>query len=267
MEDGNADLEVGNGFIVGMIDGHVGGRRSRRMRLEQVVASVAARESVAGGVHDVLVDGGRRGRRRRVDGTGTHLRSELDVHQRRLVDGERRQERRRAERDRRRRIGGRVDAVGHAIGVEPFVTVQVLGQHVDVGLDRKGQLEPGDLVDVGTERVLVVGAHVRVVGQFKEVSLSGARTRSAAHRRRGRVGRHHHVVVARGREVVLVVHGYAQTAQIAAAAAAVRVVVHHVHVVAVVVVVVLVVVAVVVAAAAVVVVVHRHRVERTEVGQ
>ena len=43
----------------------------------------------------------------------------------------------------------------------------MFGQNVNALLDRKIQLQSGYLVDVRAERVLVIGAHVGIVGQFK----------------------------------------------------------------------------------------------------
>lgn len=81
-----------------------------------------------------------------------------------------------------------------------LLLLEVLVGEVDAGLDGEArQLEPGDLIDVRAERILVVGAHVGIVGQFKEVGLSGAaRARpSSVAARVGRVCGQAHTVALR----------------------------------------------------------------------
>lgn len=56
----------------------------------------------------------------------------------------------------------------------------VFGNDVNSRLDGETQLQSGNLVDIRTERVLIIGAHVGIVGQLKQIRLSSsARTRSA----------------------------------------------------------------------------------------
>ena len=193
LENGNADLEVGDGLVVWLVDGHwivwlllLRGRRP----------GVKVAQSRGFAVRD--------GRRGRVDGTRRHLRwSKLDVHQRRLVDGQRCQQSRRTEISqsaqavrivgrsaatvrlgnvgiaaRRRRVNSRrrvllvllllLMVVQSILLLLLLLRCQVMfGQNVNALLDRKIQLQSGYLVDVRAERVLVIGAHVGIVGQFK----------------------------------------------------------------------------------------------------
>ena len=56
----------------------------------------------------------------------------------------------------------------------------VIGNDVDVRFDWERQLKSSNLINIGTKRVLVIGAHVGIVCDIKEIGLcSTARARSS----------------------------------------------------------------------------------------
>ena len=196
LENGNADLEVGNGFVVRLVHRHGAVGLLLLLLLMLLLRRRSARVKAANRFQM------RNWRWRWIDGARRHLwRAELNIHQRWLIDGQRSQQSRRAEVAQSaqgiRIVGGSAATVRLGNGrisagrcrvdagmlfvrllllmmVESVLLLLLLllllmgiGKNVDTRLDRETQLQSGDLINIRTERVLVVRAHVRIVSQFE----------------------------------------------------------------------------------------------------